>query len=123
MVTQSKSKELADKQKAKGKRTWKVMGTVTGLAAGMAATKALNATWRTATGREPPHKPDSPEIAAREALVWAAISGMALQVTKTYVARRLAHYWIRSTGELPPGMAEEATVSERRRLFKQARAS
>jgi len=112
-------KTKGEKQKPKGKAAWKVLGTGSALAAGILATKALDATWRTATGHRPPTKPESPEIANREALVWAAISGMAIGLAKTYATRRVAGYWLRSTGGLPPGLEEKADVSERRR-FREA---
>jgi hypothetical protein len=95
-------------KKAKGKRAWKFLGSTSALVAGLAMTRALDATWRTATGRRPPTKPESPEIAGREALLWAGLSGMAIGVAKTYATRRAAQYWVRSTGDLPPGMAAKA---------------
>ena len=115
------SEKAAKKQKAKGKRAWKMIGTGVGLASGIATTKALEATWRTATGHKPPNKPENPDIAGREALLWAAISGSAMGLAKTYATRRAALYWIRSTGDLPPGMADEASnAAEKRKIKKQA---
>jgi hypothetical protein len=94
--------------KPKGKRAWKVLGSTSALVAGVATARALEATWRTATGRKPPTRPESPEIAGREALLWAGLSGMAIGVAKTYATRRAAQYWVKSTGELPPGMTEKS---------------
>ena len=62
----------------------------------------------------------NPDIAGREALLWAAISGLSMGLARTYATRRLAHYWIRSTGELPPGMAEQGSKADERKLKKQA---
>jgi hypothetical protein len=119
----SKAQKKADKQeakkKARGKSSWKLIGTASGVVAGIATTKALDATWRTATGRKPPTKPENPEIASREALVWAAVSGMVMTVAKTYATRRAANYWVRSFGELPPGM--KATPEQEQKLKKQAK--
>ena len=103
----AKDKKEKKRKKSKGKRAWKVLGTTSALVAGLATTRALDATWRTATGRKPPTKPESPEIAGREALLWAGLSGMAIGVAKTYATRRAAHYWVKSTGELPPGMTDK----------------
>jgi hypothetical protein len=115
------------KKKSKGKRAWKVLGSTAALVAGLATTRALDATWRTATGRKPPTKPESPEIAGREALLWAGISGMAIGVAKTYATRRAAQYWVKSTGELPPGMtmksADKAKDAQDRSSEKKARAA
>jgi hypothetical protein len=98
----------AKKRKSKGKGAWKVLGSGSAVFAGVATARALDAVWRTATGRRPPTKPESPAIAGREALLWAGLSGMAIGVAKTYATRRAAQYWVKSTGELPPGMADKA---------------
>jgi hypothetical protein len=89
-----------------------MIGTASALAAGVVATRVLDVIWSTATGRKPPSTPESPDIAHREALVWAAVSGMAIGVAKTYATRRAARYWLRSTGELPPGMADDASADD-----------
>ena len=106
------------KDKPKGKRLWKLLGTSSALGAGLAASKALDATWKTATGRKPPTKPENPDIAGREALVWAAVSGMAIGVAKTFATRKLASYWVRSFGTLPPGMDDNATVEDKQKVKK-----
>ena len=114
----SKRSTSSTTPKSKGKRSWKMMGTAVGIAAGLTATQALNALWKTATGRQPPNAPESPEIGNREALVWAALSGMALGVAKMYATRRAAHYWLRSFGTLPPGMDKGATKETRRKITR-----
>ena len=115
-----KAKAKAKKQKAKGKRAWKVLGSTSGLIAALATTRALDATWRTATGRKPPTKPESPDIAGREALLWAGISGLAMGVAKTYATRRAAAYWVKSTGELPPGMTDKSEKGKQDKKEKKA---
>jgi hypothetical protein len=118
---EEKAAEKAAKKKAqKGKRAWKMIGTGIGLASGIATTKALDATWKTATGRKPPTKPENPDIAGREALLWAALSGMALGVAKTYATRRAAQYWVRSFGAVPPGM-EEASAKDQKKMLSSAK--
>ena len=98
----------AAEEDAKGKRLWKLMNTGVALVAGIVTAKALDATWKTATGHKPPNKPEHPDIGNREAIFWAALSGMAIGVMKTYASRRAATYWVKSTGRLPPGMPAEA---------------
>jgi hypothetical protein len=104
------------KEKQKGKKTWKLLGTGAAMVAGIATTKALDATWRTATGKKPPTKPENPAIADREALVWAGVSGAAYGLAKTYFTRRAARYWVRSTGRLPPGMDVNAAPGDKRKI-------
>jgi hypothetical protein len=112
----AKKLQEADKKSAKGKTAWRMLGTGSALAAGVAAARLLDAVWHTATGRKPPSTPESPDIAHREALVWAALSGMAIGVAKTYATRRAARYWVRSFGELPPGMADDASLDDKRKI-------
>lgn len=112
----ARKRQEADKQAAKGKAAWRMLGTGSALAAGVAAARLLDAVWHTATGRKPPSTPESPDIAHREALVWAALSGMAIGVAKTYATRRAARYWVRSFGELPPGMADDASLADKRKI-------
>jgi hypothetical protein len=103
----AKAAEIADHQ-AKGKRLWKVLNTGAALVAGLLTARALDATWKTATGHKPPNKPEHPDLGGREALFWAALSGMAIGVMKVYASRKAATYWVKSTGRLPPGMPAEA---------------
>ncbi len=112
----AKKSAEAKKKSSKGKTAWRMLGTGSALAAGVAAARLLDALWHTATGRKPPSTPESPDIAHGEALVWAAVSGMAIGVAKTYATRRAARYWVRSFGELPPGMADGATVADKNEI-------
>lgn len=105
---QKAAQKAAEKQQARGKSLWKLMNTGTAVAAGLMTAKALDATWKTATGHKPPNKPEHPDVGGREAIAWAAVSGMAVGVVKTYASRRAATYWVKSTGRLPPGMPAEA---------------
>jgi hypothetical protein len=112
----AKKSKKSDQPKPKGKRSWKILGSTAGLVAGIATAKALDATWKTATGKEPPDEPESPEIGNREALAWAAVSGMAMGVAKMYATRRAANYWVRSFGTLPPGMGKNASKKTRKKV-------
>ena len=89
----------------------KICGVFSLVAARVAATaarKALNASWRAATGKPPPANPASPEVQMREALLWAAASGTIVAVARMLATRRAAQYYARSTGHLPPGVADDA---------------
>lgn len=119
MANASKVDE-AKAKKAKGKGTWKLLGTGSAMVAGVVVARALDAAWATATGHKPPTRPENPDIGGREALLWAAMSGMAIGVAKTYATRRAAQYWVRSTGEVPPGMLDEGKSGSKRQLKRQA---
>ncbi len=119
MASSSKANETEAK-KAKGKRTWKLLGSGSALVAGVVVARMLDAAWATATGHKPPTRPENPDIGGPEALMWAAVSGMAIGVAKTYATRRAAQYWVKSTGEVPPGMLDQGKPGSKRQLRRQA---
>ncbi len=90
----------------KGERSWKLIGTVLAVGAGIAMKKALGFGWERATGHVPPSNPEDPEVTWQEALAWALASGAAIGVARMLMARQTANYWKRSTGKLPPGLRE-----------------
>ena len=85
-------------------RAWKVMSRVTDKASGTAGNKLVDASWRAATGKKPPAKPESPEISLRESVAWTVLSTAGVAVVKTLATRRAAAYFERSTGKLPPAL-------------------
>ena len=60
------------------------------LGATVVAKKAVDTTWKLGSGKTPPTDPADPDIAFREAMVWAILSGAAVSVARTLLARRLA---------------------------------
>jgi hypothetical protein len=87
-----------------GGLAWKVVGLASAAAAGIAARKVITSTWRLTTGDDPPVNPEDPETAWREAVAWAVFSGATVGLARMFMARKLADYWRRSTGALPPGV-------------------
>jgi hypothetical protein len=92
------------KQGRSAKTAWKLMDRSTTLAATAAAPLLAGTAWRLVTGRKPPTAGDNPEVELREAIGWAIVGGALVQVVKVGVRRQTAQYWVRSTGQLPPGM-------------------
>ncbi len=93
---------------AKGKRLWKTYGRVSTFAASLASTQASELLWRAATGKMPPATPENPDTTAKEAAVWAVLSGSLRELARIAATRKAVDYWIRSTGELPPGMSRDS---------------
>jgi Protein of unknown function (DUF4235) len=85
-------------------KVWGAFSVVAALFAASVARKGLNATWRAASGKEPPSDAADPEVALSEALLWAALSGTIVAVVKMLATRRAAGYYAKSTGKLPPGV-------------------
>jgi Protein of unknown function (DUF4235) len=89
---------------AAGGLLWKVAGTGSAIVTAVAVRKIMTTAWKTTTGNPPPANPESPDVTWREALAWAVLSGAAVGVGRMLATRKVAHYWRRSTGHLPPGM-------------------
>lgn len=91
-------------KKAPGRSTWRVMDRGSSVAAGLLATRAAAIAWRTVTGKKPPTSGRHPEVGTREAVLWAMLGGGLIELVKVSVRRGTANYWVKSTGQLPPGM-------------------
>jgi hypothetical protein len=79
---------------------WKIIATATTLGAGVVATKAADKVWEKAAGRRPgdPKNPNEPLV---HALVYAAVTGLAVGLARTIATRKAAEYYAKSTGHLP----------------------
>jgi hypothetical protein len=97
-----------DAGKKDSSKVWGIFSLIAALVAATTARKALNASWRAATGKPPPANPASPDVEMREALLWAAASGTIVAVARMLATRRAAQYYARSTGHLPPGVSDDA---------------
>jgi hypothetical protein len=85
---------------------WRVLGTASAVLAGMAARKLMVRGWRVVTGDNPPANPAAPGTRWREAIPYALASGAAMGLARMLATRKVAGYYHRSTGHLPPGMEE-----------------
>ena|SRR5689334_1351574 len=95
-------------EEADSSKVWGVFSLVAALLAATVAKKGLNATWKAATGKEPPANPADPDIDIAEALLWATVSGTLVAVVRMLATRRAAGYYAKSTGKLPPGAGQHA---------------
>ena len=83
---------------------WKVVGGLSGVAAGMATRRLLQTGWRRVRGGDPPTNPAAPGTAWSEALAWAAASGVAMAVTRLVAQRGAAGAWKATTGRYPEAL-------------------
>ena len=97
----SKNAETNDEQDSS--KIWGAFSLVAALLAASVARKGLTATWKAASGKEPPANPADPEVSLSEALLWASLSGVLVGVARMLATRRAAGYYARSVGKLPPG--------------------
>ena len=85
-------------------KLWTVFSLLSALVAAAAARKALNTSWKAATGKNPPENPADPDVDLKEAVAWAIVSGTAIGVARMLAQRKAASYYAKSTGHLPPGV-------------------
>lgn len=89
---------------ASGSKVWSAFSLVSVLAAAAVTKKALNTSWKAATGKTPPANPADPDVDVKEAVAWAATSGALIGLARMFAARRAAGYYTKSTGHLPPDL-------------------
>ena len=87
---------------------WKLMGGASAAAAASATRKAAERVYRTGIGEAPPENPSSPQVPLRQAILWAALSGVVVGLVRLLVERTAAAAWVRARGELPPGLEKKA---------------
>ena len=86
-----------------GPLVWRVLGTGSAIMAGVVANKLVTTIWKKA-GRDAVHDPRDPRTPWREAVVFAALTGLAAGAARTVVTRKAAQYYAKSTGHLPKAM-------------------
>lgn len=84
-----------------GETSFKLLGTVSAILAGVVAKKVLTSGWQFATGHQPPANPEDPDVTLTEAVAYAIVSGALIGVARMLAARQAAEYYKRSTGHLP----------------------
>ena len=88
-------------------KLWTVFSLVSAFLAAAAARKALEGSWKVATGKQPPENPADPDVDIAEAVAWAIASGISIGLARMLAQRRAASYYARSTGKLPPDLRRD----------------
>ncbi len=92
-------------------KMWAVLSLVASLGAAALAKRGLDAGWKLLTGKKPPENPADPDVATREAVMWAVASGASVALARMLANRRAANYFVKSTGHLPGQLAADGNVS------------
>ncbi|WP_017933757.1 DUF4235 domain-containing protein [Nocardioides sp. Iso805N] len=92
---------------APNSKAWSAMALLSGLVAARGASVLLNKFWKSSTKRNPPINPADPDVELWEAVAWSALTGATVAMIKMFAQRRAAHYYVKSTGHLPPQLAED----------------
>ncbi len=77
-------------------KVWSALSLAFALGAAALARKGLSAGWRVTTGKEPPANPADPDIALREAILWAVVSGTIVALVRMLATRRAANFYART---------------------------
>ena len=86
-----------------GTLVWRILGTGSAIIAGIVANKIVQKIWKTA-GRDEVLDPRDPRTPWRDAILFAALTGLAVGATRVIVTRKAASYYAKSTGHLPKPM-------------------
>jgi hypothetical protein len=92
---------------ASGSKVWTAFSLAAALGAAAVAKKGLTSSWRAATGKNPPANPADPDVDVWEAVAWAAVSGTLIGIARMLATRKAAHYYVKSTGHLPPELQKD----------------
>ena len=88
-------------------KVWSIFSLAAALLGATVARKTVTKSWQAATGKNPPANPADPDVEMWEAVLWAAASGMAIQIARMLFSRKAADYYAKSTGHLPPGLGKD----------------
>lgn len=83
---------MADKSE-KPDMQWRVVGGLVGLAVGFASRKVLSFAWEKATGKKPPASADALDISLGEAIAYAVVMGLGMEVARIVATRAAARKW------------------------------
>jgi hypothetical protein len=86
-----------------GTMVWRVLGTGGAVLAGVLASKLVTVAWKKA-GRDAVLDPRDPRTPTRDAILFAALTGLAVGAAKTLATRKAAQYYEKSAGHLPKPM-------------------
>lgn len=85
---------------------WKLVAIASGLVASQVAKAATKGGWKAVTGHTTPAGAKDPQSPVAEAMVFAAVSAAVVGLTKTFVNRKTAGIYEKSTGKPAPPVAK-----------------
>ncbi|QGN58725.1 DUF4235 domain-containing protein [Nostocoides sp. HKS02] len=88
-----------------GALVWRVMGTGSAVLAGIIANKVVTQIWKKA-GRDAVVDPRDPRTPWLDAVLFAALTGLAVGAARTITTRKAAEYYQKSAGHLPKAMQQ-----------------
>ena len=80
-----------------------LVGAGAAMLAGTLIEHSMTAGWRAVTSEDPPASPESVDTDLSDALVWTAVTAVAIGLGQILAKRGAAIGWRAYTGKLPPG--------------------
>jgi len=77
---------------------WKITSAVAGIAAGFVARQVIKRGWQAVTGEDAPDSPEDPKLTWGQAIAFAAVSGVVMEVVRTAAARGAGEIYAKRTG-------------------------
>ena len=87
---------------ASEKLMWKIYAGAIGAVTTIVAQKLVTKLWEVSTGDAPPD-PNDPETPLRQALIWAAASGLGVGMTQLMMNRLVQNRWLKNFEHAAPG--------------------
>lgn len=85
-----------------GNLVWKLMAAGAAVGAGIVANKLTDGTWKFVSGGDSPSNPEDPDIDLKEAIAFAALSGVIVGLARMFANREATRVYQKTTGHLPP---------------------
>jgi hypothetical protein len=86
-----------------GPLVWRVLGTGSAILASIVANKVVTQLWKKA-GRDEVLDPRDPRVPWKDAIAFAALTGLAAGAARVAATRKAAAYYEKSAGHLPKAM-------------------
>ncbi|MEO3937145.1 DUF4235 domain-containing protein [Dermatophilaceae bacterium Soc4.6] len=88
-----------------GPMAWKLLGTGAAVLAGSVANKVVSRCWKVVSGKDAPNDPlNTDDVSWREALLFAAITGFAVEAARVAAQRKASQYYEKSSGHRPAAL-------------------
>jgi hypothetical protein len=91
---------MADDDDA-GSTGYKLLAMLASLVGALIARKALTATWKIASGKEPPQNPAHPTVTWPEAVSWAVASGAVVGLARMIAQKKVADSFHKAGSNTP----------------------
>lgn len=102
-----------------GSMVWRILGMGSAILAGIGARKIVDQVWKRA-GQGERVDPRNPEVPFRQALAYAALTGLVAGTARTMATRKAAAYYQSSAGHLPAALETKPDKKAAEKASKKA---